>query len=118
MNKNICINFRGPLEPRAICHAGIRYEEVGNEGHFPCFAASNRVGDCTHFRLPTDKEIEANEAILRAALAEFWRKLSNHICPRCEEHYVSEEKIGHSMYARPCGHRLYQIWGGGRRRSI
>jgi hypothetical protein len=43
-----------------------------------------------------------------AAFAAFFEKLRTGICPHCDLTVEKEEQVGHCVYARPCGHRLYQ----------
>lgn len=35
-------------------------------------------------------------------------KLRNNVCPHCDAPIAQQEQVGRCVYARPCGHRLYQ----------
>ncbi len=50
-----------------------------------------------------EKEREAN-----AVLQEFLDNLANNICPHCKTPIAEKRQVGRCVYARPCGHRLYQ----------
>jgi hypothetical protein len=41
-------------------------------------------------------------------IAAWFRKLGENICPHCDTTIAQQEQVGHCVYARPCGHRLYQ----------
>lgn len=50
-----------------------------------------------------DNRKEAREYVQR-----FLDDLINGICPYCQNKIEQRENIGRSVFARPCGHRLYQ----------
>ena len=42
------------------------------------------------------------------AAAEYFKNLFEGKCPVCKVPIEQEEQVGRSVYAQPCGHRLYQ----------
>lgn len=38
----------------------------------------------------------------------YFERLYGSRCPVCNGNVVSQEQIGRCVYARPCGHRMYQ----------
>lgn len=48
-------------------------------------------------------EEEINQAV-KALLAD----LANGLCPHCHAKVEQETQVGRCVYAKPCGHRLYQ----------
>lgn len=43
-----------------------------------------------------------------AAARLYLEELANHICPICHKPAESEDQVGRCVYARPCGHRMFQ----------
>jgi hypothetical protein len=43
-----------------------------------------------------------------ALIAAWFQKLADNVCPHCDTAIARQEQVGHCVYARPCGHRLYQ----------
>lgn len=41
-------------------------------------------------------------------VAGVFEKLSKNVCPSCDRAVTRQVQRGHSVYAEPCGHRLYQ----------
>lgn len=42
-------------------------------------------------------------------VVERWlHKLRSNVCPHCDAPIAQQEQVGRCVYARPCGHRLYQ----------
>lgn len=45
---------------------------------------------------------------LSAAVQAYFHALQNGLCPVCRQPVEQEQQIGRCVYARPCGHRMYQ----------
>lgn len=104
-----CRHFTGLLN--SVCTAGIPYKDmIRNSGCLPCLPPSTNAcaKTCPFFEYKTVEEIERERQITEAAILMYSEKLSHSICPHCNEPIESQFQIGRCVYARPCGHRLYQ----------
>jgi hypothetical protein len=43
--------------------------------------------------------------------AQFWQRWEQGRCPICDAEGITTERVGHCLYSRPCGHRLWQCDG-------
>jgi hypothetical protein len=117
-----CIHFTGIMHPR--CAAGVLYDEVvlshepipyTSRGvtytasrSTPCLAKYNyRGATCGQRSCCTREEAEAYIDELDKRAAEWLNNLANGICPT-HNIPVTKEQVGHSVYAKECGCRLYQ----------
>lgn len=118
---NWCRNYDGLARFRdrnigARCKAGVLYDDVkglphGNQRYtMPCFQTEAVVCGvfCPHQSFPTREEAEEQSRESERAIAEWSRKLANDICPNCDAAITAMDQVGRCVYARPCGHRLYQ----------
>lgn len=107
-----CIHFAGMYDPGMVpkthCKAGIAFAEVKaqNGGKLPCLGRED--AECASFRYPTSEEVRQWEADTKAAVNDFFGKIEAGICPHCGTAIQRKEQVGRCVYARPCGHRLYQ----------
>ncbi len=44
----------------------------------------------------------------RAAIQRYFENLNADLCPFCQAKIEEEQQVGRCVYAKPCGHRLYQ----------
>lgn len=101
-----CRHFTGLQN--TTCKAGILYATF-QPGSRPCIPEHNTGGGCCGcFEVMTDEEAQAKEAEIQKAALSLITSLLEGNCPHCGARVAQEEKIGRSVYARPCGHRLYQ----------
>lgn len=45
---------------------------------------------------------------MKAAVDDWAKSLAKNICPECKQAIKDKYQAGRCVYARPCGHRLYQ----------
>lgn len=53
-------------------------------------------------------DAEHSEAMGLDAIRTYFGKLSKNECPICGAAIERQQQVGHCVYAKPCGHRLYQ----------
>jgi len=58
-------------------------------------------------RVPPREGPPQLERDMKFIAAEF-EKLAKNVCPHCDGAIARQEQVGRCVYARPCGHRLYQ----------
>lgn len=110
-----CKHFTGLLDPP--CQAGILYATFP-PGSLPCIPGYNTGGGrCGCFEVMTDQEAQDYEAVIQKTALGMLTGLLSGNCPTCGAKVETEEKVGRSVYARPCGHRLYQGKPGAFRRA-
>lgn len=114
-----CKHFTGIQND--TCKIGVNYLElVGGERKgigckIPCtgdkgcsHAPDIKVVPCALREFLTPEEVQAEEDMINAHMAQALIEMVEGICIHCHvkiEHY---DQIGRSVYARPCGHRQYQ----------
>jgi len=116
-----CLHFNGTMH--GDCEAGVPYDRVamryepfrpGPNGFLPCIRGDGIAWRCPHVAYPSEAEVERmkieREEMLRRAAEELDRDLAEMAagrCPHCGA-AMTKRQIGRSVYADPCGHRLYQ----------
>lgn len=122
MNAEWCINYNGLVgrageDPRdRRCKAGVLYDSVRirpdglpGGGSIPCIASWDRgLSVCAERRFPTPEEVKASDELALARLTQHAQVVATGHCPHCAREMTSR-KIGHCLYAEPCGHRLNEI---------
>jgi hypothetical protein len=106
---NKCRHFNGIQN--GTCEAGIVYNEVrdATTRHLPCFKDDGCSHDCQSVSFLSEQEVAEEAAREKAIVANFLEEMVAGVtCPHC--HVAIEEKmqVGRCVYAKPCGHRLYQ----------
>lgn len=111
MSDEFC-NFYQAMSEHTQCRLAIPYKSVavrdnGGVGYnYPCW--TDEVKSCPEAAYPTPEEIEARNANVMQAFAQFQSDLDNDICPHCKTPIQHWQQIGRCVYAEPCGDRLYQ----------
>jgi hypothetical protein len=108
---NWCVHFNGLQHDACrvdIPYAGVRAEKPDGTALWPCFADHDAAHLCAACRFPTEEEIAARIAKADAAIAKFAADLDNDLCPHCGQRIAHYRQVMRSVYADPCGHRLYQ----------
>jgi hypothetical protein len=116
-----CLHFNGTMH--GACKAGVPYGSVemryepfrpGPNGFLPCIRGDGIAWRCPHVAYPSEAEVARmtveREEMLRRASEEFDRDLAAMVagrCPHCGA-VMTKRHVGRSVYADPCGHRLYQ----------
>lgn len=102
-----CKHFNGIQHD--TCRMDIDYKDVGTiPRYLPCFGKN--LTKCAYYEQRTAEEIEA----AKKTVAEFLVSLDafcdrkNEDCPHCGDYVTRLEKVGRSVYVRPCNCRLYQ----------
>lgn len=108
---NWCAHFNGLMND--TCRAGVRYEDVRERTdagpfRFPCFRDDNAPHLCDQCRYRTREEAEEKERRVHESLRLWSADLAADICPHCKTPITLYAQVGRSVYADPCGHRLYQ----------
>jgi hypothetical protein len=106
---NKCRHFNGIQH--GTCEAGIVYNDVRDAStrHLPCFKDDGCSQNCQSVSFLSEQEVAEEAAREKAIAAAFLEEMVAGItCPHC--HVTIEEKtqVGRCVYAKPCGHRLYQ----------
>lgn len=108
---NWCRHYTGLINDR--CEAGVFYENVrlsdrqGLNG-YPCFKANGCADECPHASFLTEREVQNKVEHARQAIVKWATDLKSNICPHCGAKITKRLKVSRSIYADPCGHRLYQ----------
>lgn len=108
---NWCRHYTGLINDR--CEAGVCYANVrlgGREGlgGYPCFKANNCAEECPHASFLTEREVQNKVEHAQQAIVKWATDLRNNVCPHCGHTITQRQKISRSVFAMPCGHRLYQ----------
>lgn len=105
-----CRHFTG-VYPDKECAAGVLYKSVRDESggpyKWPCLNKPDCLTTCDKRSLYTQAELDQQEVEIEAALNNFFGMLGAGICPECQMP-ATEVQRGSCVYARECGHRLYQ----------
>jgi hypothetical protein len=114
-----CKHFTGIQN--ATCKRGVNYEELVGGGRtgigcrIPCtgdngcaHAPNIKVVPCALREFPTPEEVQAEEEMIQVEIEKQLTNLATDICPDCERPIEEYRQVGRSVYASPCGHRLYQ----------
>jgi hypothetical protein len=102
-----CQHFNGV--DHEACKAGIAYKDVVQDGKFPCLKDDDCMMACPHVIFPTVQEAAEEAARINTRVAEaLLSSLARGLCPHCHTKIEEERQVGRCVYARPCGHRLYQ----------
>lgn len=94
----------GPRERR--CAAGVLYDSVRQPGSIPCI--SQGTAECALREFPTQAEVDAQYRVAFERLEQAAAVIAAGRCPHCG-HDMTKRKVGHCLYAEPCGHRLNAI---------
>lgn len=112
-----CRHYNGLMNAR--CDAGVVYETLRDRGKplresLPCWIEGIAL-PCADRSFPTEEEAKAQEAESAAFVKEYFASIADGHCPICHKP-ISMEQVGRCVYAKPCGHRLYQgtVLGGKR----
>ena len=105
-----CIHYPpGGMVTNDICKKGVDlrpFKPVSVEA--PCY--NDKVGGCPFAEYPTPEQIvERNKhigAIMESMVSLMQGK--SDVCYQCGQPIDQLEQVGRCVYARPCGHRLYQ----------
>lgn len=75
---------------------------------YPCFEEDKVAGNCPHCSYYTPEERQAQKEASTAKRKKFVDDLNANRCPFCNAVIEKRQQVGRSVYAHPCGHRLYQ----------
>lgn len=126
-----CIHYNGVMGPinqrdeDRRCKAGVRYTDLATHnvvGHptadlyaLPCLRdVPPHVKEppvkveCQRLHYHTREEAEQRERESEEAAERWRRNLAENRCPHCGTSIDRKVQVGRCVYARPCGHRLYQ----------
>lgn len=106
-----CKHFHGIQHK--ICDQGVNLMSVRDTSgpgmaEWPCTSGNQTQVKCDLAEFPTEAEARGAEERMAETVKAFFEKLTNNICPHCERPIEVKEQVGRCVYARPCGHRLYQ----------
>ena len=102
-----CVHFDGIM--KKTCEAGVLYDTVKDKTTSPFKLACFSEGPiCPSAKYYTREEAEAREDDIERHINEFVSKLESGVCPQCDTKVEQKDQVGPCVYARPCGHRLYQ----------
>jgi hypothetical protein len=103
---NWCKHFNGIHNDR--CRVGIAYHDARFDKRLPCIKSDGCVRPCASAQFPSEQEVAERAERERNAAARYFELLAKDICPTCEQSVEKHQQVGRSVYAEPCGHRLYQ----------
>lgn len=101
-----CTYFNGVHHE--ACRAGIAYKDVQLDGRLPCLKDDGGVTLCPFMTFPTEQEAATHAQKEKETATHALRLLGSGFCPHCHAKIEREQQVGRSVYAVPCGHRLYQ----------
>lgn len=109
MSRSWCVNYRGVGR---VCDAGILPSDLIDKTRLsrdrvPCFREGVAI-PCPHRRYPTPEEDAERERQMKRDVEEYFAAIDDNRCPHCGADVLKRQQVGRCVYARPCGHRLYQ----------
>lgn len=96
-----------------VCNAGVEYATVVDDSirpsRWPCTSVDVRER-CELFELPSQAELDKRDADIAEALTRMAAFMAHDtdLCPNCNQVVTELRQVGRSVYAYPCGHRLWQ----------
>lgn len=106
---NKCRHFNGIQND--TCKAGIPYATVRDTTtrHLPCFKDDGCSQNCPSISFLSEQEVAEEAAREKAIVADFLEEMMAGVtCPHCHTAIEEKEQVDRCVYAKPCGHRLYQ----------
>lgn len=105
-----CKHYNGI--PKKVCEAGVSYEDVKGVQrkplNYPCFKDSGCTVVCPKAEFRTPEEVAEEERKASEIIQKYFSDIDNDICPHCKTPIQKQKQVGRSVYASPCGCRLFQ----------
>ena len=116
MTPTFCKHYTGLIGPGLVqhttCRAGVEYESLRRVRltsplmQYPCFDPGARPA-CSSADYPTPVEEHERNRQIAEWLTAWIASINAGACPECSTPMIRRQ-VGRSVYAHPCGHRLYQ----------
>ncbi len=119
-SRSFCRHYNG-VGNGAVCKAGKTYAKLAPSGRhstldghefadlerLPCIKEHANPVSCPDVSYYTAEEVKEQERQAEERLRQWTTDLANNVCPSCHQ-AMTKRQVGRCVYARPCGHRLYQ----------
>ena len=109
--RDMCRHYTGLINDRCeagVCYANVRLGDREGLGGYPCFKSNSCSEECPHASFLTEREVANKVEHAQQTITKWATDLKNNVCPHCGAAIAKRLKVSRSVYADPCGHRLYQ----------